>query len=154
MAPALCAMVSLLVISLRKVVRDVTQVRLHPFAVTQRTLRDYTHYILTRIGFSAEVDQYLISSIDLSSERKRYVILVMDEVHMKEDLVYNKHSGKLIGFVNLGETNNQLLSFESALASDGVNHPLANSMLVLMVRGLFNRLKFPYQYMRCLLATL
>jgi hypothetical protein len=77
---------------------------------SQRTLRDYTHYISTRIGFAAEVDQLLIRSIDLTSERNRYVTLVMDEVHVKEDLVYDKHAGKLIGFVNLGEMNNQLLS--------------------------------------------
>ena len=37
------------------------------------------------------VDQHLISSIDLSFERKRYVILVMDEVHMKEDLVQHRY---------------------------------------------------------------
>ena len=65
---------------------------------------------------------------------------------MKEDLVYDKHAGKLIGFVNLGETNNQLLSFESALASDVTDRPLANSMLVLMVRG---RLNFPYAQFAC-----
>ena len=38
----------------------------------------------------------------------------MDEVHIKEDLVYDKHEGTLIGFVNLGDTNNHLLQFEAA----------------------------------------
>ena len=36
------------------------------------------------------------------------VCLVMDEMYVKEDLVYNKHSGELVGFANLGETNEQL----------------------------------------------
>lgn len=116
---------------------------------SQRTLRDYAHYISSRIGFSAEVDQQLISYFDLSSEWNRYVTLVMDEVHVKEDLVYDKHEGKLIGFINLGETNNRLLDLECALTNNVMDRPLANSMLVLMVRGLFSRVNFPYAQFAC-----
>ena len=118
---------------------------------SQRTLRDYAHYISTCIGFSAEIDQSLISSLDLSIEQNRYVVLVMDEVHVKADLVYDKFEGKLIGFVNLGETNNHLLDFENALAgsSDVTDCPLANSMFVLMVKGLFSHINFPYAQFTC-----
>ena len=116
---------------------------------SQHTLRDYTHYISTQIGFSAEIDEQLIRSIDLSIERNRYVTLVMDEVHIKEDLVYDKHEGKLVGFVNLGEMNNHLHDFESALLGNTKDRPLANSMLVLMVRGLFSHLNFPYAQFAC-----
>ena len=42
----------------------------------------------------------------------------MDEMHIKHDLVYDKHDGSLIGFVDLGSTNNQLLEFEKALAAE------------------------------------
>ena len=38
---------------------------------SQRTLRDYTHYISTTIGFSAEVDEQLLRVADLSVERNR-----------------------------------------------------------------------------------
>ena len=63
---------------------------------------------------------------------------------MKEDLVYDKHNGKLIGFVNLGDTPLSLcLSWNSS------NCPLAKSMLVFMVRGLFSRLNFPYAQFAC-----
>ena len=44
--------------------------------------------------------------------------LIMDEVHIKHDLVYDKYEGCLIGFVDLGEVNNQLIEFEKALAGD------------------------------------
>lgn len=57
----------------------------------------------------------------------------MDEVHIKHELVFDKHEGSLIGFVNLGETNNQLIEFEVALSSEEYQHPLATSMLVFMV---------------------
>lgn len=97
---------------------------------SQRTLRDYTYYISTQIGFSAEVDQQLVDAADLSVERNTYVALVMDEVHVREDLVYDKYTGKLVGFVNLGDMNNHLLAFESALAGNSSTCPLAKSMLV------------------------
>ena len=75
----------------------------------------------------------------------------MDEVHIKNELVYDKHHGSLIGFVNLGDTNNRLLEFENALYNDDNDDelPLATSMLVLMVRGLFCKLNFPYAQFAC-----
>ena len=36
---------------------------------SQRTLRDYTHYISASVGFSAEVDEQLLHVCDLSVER-------------------------------------------------------------------------------------
>lgn len=77
------------------------------------------------------------------------MILVIDEIHIKEELVYDKHEGCLIGFVNLGETNNQLLEFESALSEDNSRRPLASTMLVIMVRGLFCHLNYPYAQFGC-----
>lgn len=68
----------------------------------------------------------------------------MDNVHVKEDFVYDKHQGKLIGFFNQGEMNSHLLDFESAMVRTRTEWPLANSMLVMMVRGLFLQVNFPY----------
>jgi len=72
-----------------------------------------------------------------------YVTLVMDKVHIKEVLVFDKHQGHSIGFVDLGNTNNKLLEFETTMNGD-TDRPLANSMLVFIVRGLFSNLAFPY----------
>lgn len=57
----------------------------------------------TTIGFSSEVDQELITA-DRLDEWQKYVIVILDEMHIKEDLVYEKHSGEFIGFANLGTT--------------------------------------------------
>ena len=62
----------------------------------------------------------------------------MDEVHIRDNLVYDKHDGKLVGFVDLGETNNHLLDLQMTSSTD---QKLAKSMLVLMVRGLFAHYK-------------
>ena len=111
---------------------------------SQRTLQDYTHYIPAKVGFSAEVDQQLIDAIDFTKEANRYVSLLLDEVHIKEDLVYDKHSGSLIGFTNMGEINNHLINFERSLADEPGEASIASSVLVIMVRGLFSKLNFPY----------
>lgn len=68
----------------------------------------------------------------------------MGEMHIKEDLVYDKHSGELVGFVNLGETNNHLIQFEQQVEGNASEYePLANSMVVMMVRGLLRTFSFP-----------
>jgi len=55
----------------------------------------------------------------------------MDEVHVKSDLVCDKHNGSLVSFVNLGDTNNKLLQFENAMCGNESQQDVASSMLVL-----------------------
>lgn len=64
---------------------------------SQRTLRDYTYYTKTTCGFSDDVDKQLMkaANIDTCNERDKYVLLMMDEMHIKEDIVYDKHTGML-----------------------------------------------------------
>ena len=65
---------------------------------SQRTLRDYTYYTQTKSGFSDDVDRQLaeVAKIDQCPEREKYVVLLMDEMHIKEDIVYDKHRGRFI----------------------------------------------------------
>ena len=61
------------------------------------------------------------------------------------------HVGGLIGFTNIGDVNSHIEAFERSLEGEEfeVNHQLADHMLVLMVRGLFNTLEFPYVQFPC-----
>ncbi len=77
----------------------------------------------------------------------------MDEMHIREGLVYDKHSGALLGFTDLGNVNNLLAEFERSLSSDAPTERLSKSMLVIMVRGLFTRLQFPYAQFACSSVT-
>ena len=119
-----------------------------------------------RIGFLSEVDKQIYDTglqQPVSYYMRmlwrfhcvicRYVTLVIDEVHIKEYLMYNKHEGTLVGFVNLGDTNNHLLQFEAALQGDSPQQQLAKSMLVLMVRGLFSKVPFLYAQFACARTT-
>ena len=67
--------------------------------------------------------------------------LLLDEVHIKEDLMYDKHSGSLIGFPNMGDINNCLMNFERSLTDEpGETMSIASSVLMIMLRGLLSKL--------------
>ena len=55
--------------------------------------------IKAQSGFQREVDEQLAKEANINNEHQKYVALVFDEVKVKEDLVYNKRSCELIGFV-------------------------------------------------------
>ena len=103
---------------------------------TQRTLKDYTYFTSTTIGFSADVNRQLMSAAKLSScaDYEKCIILVIDEVYIKEDLVFDKQNGNLLGFVSLGGINDKLMGLQKFIAGEETND-LAKSMLVIMVRG-------------------
>ena len=73
------------------------------------------------------------------------MLLLVDEMHIREDVVYNKHSGEIIGFANLGDINDHLLAFERSISTGSTSAPKsAKTMMVFVVRGLFSSLQFPY----------
>ena len=63
---------------------------------SQRTLRDYTHFANATAGFSVDTDRQLLNAMEIEKcpEWKKCVVLLMDEMHIKADLVYDKFSGK------------------------------------------------------------
>ena len=65
--------------------------------------------------------------------------LVFDEVKIKEDLVFDKHSLELVGFVQIGDINSHLSKFESFMPQQSTTAPqLATHtcMLSFMVSGI------------------
>ena len=67
-------------------------------------------------GFSHDVDDQLMLAAKIDNETcpewQKLVVLLLDEMNIKESLVYDKHSGSMIGFVDLGEINNHLMAYE------------------------------------------
>ena len=53
----------------------------------------------------------------------------------REDLMYDKHTGSLIGYTDLGGVNNHLLAFERSLDGSPDQLAPAKSMLTFMVKG-------------------
>ena len=55
----------------------------------------------------------------------------------------------LNGYTHYGDVNSHLARYEKELGEQGERDTLATSVLVIMVRGLFTHLKFPYVQFPC-----
>ena len=85
------------------------------------------------------------AKVSTCPERDLCVILLLDEMHIRQDIVFDRHSGQIIGFTNLGDINSHLLDFEQSITNNTTSLPKqAKTMAVFMVRGLFTKLQFPY----------
>lgn len=112
---------------------------------SERTLRDYTNIICAKSGIQPDVDEQLMKETksDTSSPHEKLVALLFDEVKIKEDLVYNKYTGEIIGFINITDINQHLSRLEQSIINTKTPK-LATHMLVVMVRGVCSSIKYPY----------
>ena len=71
----------------------------------------------------------------------RYVVLVFDEMKIREDLVFDKTSGLITGFVDYGQQSidEQFAALHEECTKDKplTDRTVATHMLTLMVRGIF-----------------
>ena len=93
---------------------------------SRRRLRDYKNYIRPKQGFNHHVIKELSDIVDKFEYVEKYAILLMDEMKIQENLVWDKHNGDLIGFVDLGDTKLNC----------------ANHVLLFLVRSIVNPVKF------------
>ena len=101
-------------------------------------LRDYKNYIRPQRGFNAEIVQELIEKTKDFSQAERYFVLAMDEMKIQEDLVWDKNTGDLIGFVDLGDTELNYGTFK------GKVNTVASHVLVFLLRSMINPIKFSF----------
>ena len=106
---------------------------------SERVLRDYKNYFKPKAGINQENIEDLRGKTLNYSELQRYVAIVMDEMKVQSNLVFDKYSGDLIGFIDLGDpmTNFANLQEEDTLAS----HALA-----FLVRGMCADLRHVIAY--------
>ena len=106
---------------------------------SRRTLRDYKNAVKPEAGFNPEVIQELVKVATPLKGHQRYVVLSFDEMKIKENLVYDKYTGQLIGYVDLGDPELNFSSFKD-------HNVLATHVLVLYIRGIASDLKFEVGY--------
>ena len=65
---------------------------------SQRTLRDYSNCLKASTRFSADVDKKMFEAAQLGSCKsyQMLVIILLDEMHLQKDLVYDKNSGCVV----------------------------------------------------------
>ena len=72
---------------------------------SKRTLRDYRNYISPKTGFNPNLVDELRKKTENFSYSERFIVLSIDEMKIQEDLVWNKHTGELVGYVDLGDVD-------------------------------------------------
>ena len=113
------------------------------------TLKRYLNFTAPTTGFNPDVIQRLIVDSKLSTLKyhERNVSLLFDEMKIKSGLVYKRSSGKLIGFTEMGELNEELREFNSLCeSSDETEREFASYVNVFMVRGISSRLCYSFGY--------
>ena len=105
---------------------------------SERVLRDYKNYFKPKAGINKENIECLREKTKSFSDVQRYVALVMDEMKIQSNLVFDKFSGDLIGFIDLGDplTNYAYVEEES----------IATHALAFLVRGLCTDMKHVIAY--------
>ena len=67
----------------------------------ESTLRDYTNYIHPEAGFQLDVVDDIRCAAEKLENNQKYVVLLHDEMSIKEDLVFDNKSEEIVGFVNI-----------------------------------------------------
>ena len=101
-----------------------------------RTLRDYKNFIRPKVGFRRQVLDNLIDQTKDYFDVQRYVCLMFDEMKIKSNLVFNKHTEELIGFTDLGDPDINYNEFDES------TNKLATHTLAFYLRGISTTLKF------------
>ncbi len=70
---------------------------------SERTLRDYRNFFKPKPGFNEEKVTQLQDQTSQLFDVQRYVVLSFDEMKIQSNLVFDKHSNELIGFVDLND---------------------------------------------------
>ena len=106
---------------------------------SKRTLRDYRNVIPPKTGFIPEVIDQLKRSTENLSGHQRYICIAFDEMKISSGLVFDKHTGEIIGFTSLGDD-------DITEAFMGKENNLASHALLFSVRGTSSHLCFPVAY--------
>ena len=85
---------------------------------SERTLRDYSK---PGVGFLPEVSAQMIKEANIQEDKDRYVVLTWDEMKIKGDLCFDKHTCELIGFTNMVKLTIRWISMNNTAK---IHHPV------------------------------
>ena len=105
-----------------------------------RTLRDYKNFIKPETGVRKQVIDDLNDITIEYFDIQRYIVLLFDEMKLKSNLVFDKHTGELIGFLDLGDPDTNYANLDTE------KDVLASHALVFYLRGLATNLKYAFAY--------
>ena len=106
---------------------------------SERVLQDYRNYFKPKPGFNEDNITRLKDMTIQLFDVQRYVVISFDEMKIQSDLVFDKHSNELIGFVDLGDEVSNVAAFDKPTT-------IATHVLAFMVRGIASDLKYILGY--------
>ena len=115
---------------------------------SESTLKKYEHFTKPTSGFNEDIIECLLREANMGEiqDFQRNVSLVYDEMKISAGLVYSKGNGKLRGFTESGDINDEVEAFHRKIEEGDKARPLATYVNVFMVRGLFSKLSFAFGY--------
>ena len=54
----------------------------------------------------------------MRNTKSMWVYILQDEVKIKEDLVYDRHTGELVGYIDIDKTGNQLINLQNEMKNE------------------------------------
>ena len=126
------------------------------FLPCKNTLLNYINFTDPGCGFNIDVISRLVQHVkfDEINEFEKNVSLIFDEMKIKSGVVFSKTTGKLVGFCEMGEINDEIEKFSKAMESQaatekqflepGSDRNIAKYVIVFMVRGIFSNLQYAF----------
>ena len=98
-------------------------------------LRDYKNYMRPEKGFDKDIVNELLEKVKHFSDNEKFFVMLMDEMKIQENLVWDKHTGDLIGYVDFGDAE---LNYATLQKSTDI----APHVLEFLLRSFVNPFKF------------
>ena len=112
---------------------------------SSRTLFDYAHVKPSHDG----IDEVVLESVGNRAARfdkkyKKYHVLMADEMHISQNVIFQKSTGNMIGFKNLDVVDEEVQKLEAYLneIDESDREPvIATKVLVYMIKGVSSGIK-------------
>ena len=101
---------------------------------SRRGLRDYKNYIRPERGFNKNINE-LKNNIKNFLNNEKFLVILMDQMKIQSNLVWDKHTGEPLGYVDSGDTE---LNYATMEKTDNI----ATHILAFLIRSIGNTFKF------------
>ena len=100
-----------------------------------RRLRDYKNYIGPERSFNKDIVDELLEKVKHFSDNEKLFVMLMDEMKIQENLIWDKHIGDLIGYADFGDPEFNYATLQKST-------DIATHVLLFLLRSVVNPFKF------------
>ena len=116
-------------------------------------LKKYINYATSKSGFNPDVIKKFVidSKLHKLEPFQNNVSICLDEMKLQQVLVYKRSSGKLVGFCEMGDINQEIESFQARCVDKEssvltISKDIAKYVNVFVVRGIYTHLESTIGY--------